>query len=345
MKIKKRMIMIAMILVLALALGACGKKKEQAKQDPQPSQQGQTQSAQQGSQEQSAPASQEKKDDAQQGKAESKPAQSNTSKDQTIPRNDSVFKDFLAGNEKVGVFEAFASDVRMLGADYKTGTFMSIDELVKVCTSEMTEASKPQISWAPVEDSDSYVMSMVFTMGSEDFTQYYVISDSGKGLSLDFAIDGWSRRTPEINIHGVVKDFGSNGAASHSSAVWVPDKGGAYHLISETDEVGDGFSLYDKKGEPRTGINQVMEAVYADKSLPTDGLVFGVTVSEGKDYYYYSRPKLTAADVKAIDAVAAKSGFTFAGLGEIRKVVKANAAKYGAEEKMEAEKLIELKAQ
>ncbi|MBQ4234501.1 MAG: hypothetical protein II700_06355, partial [Firmicutes bacterium] len=174
MKIKKRMIMIAMILVLALALGACGKKKEQAKQDPQPAQQGQTQSAQQGSQEQSAPASQEKKDDAQQGKAESKPAQSNTSKDQTIPRNDSVFKDFLAGNEKVGVFEAFASDVRMLGADYKTGTFMSIDELVKVCTSEMTEASKPQISWAPVEDSDSYVMSMVFTMGSEDFTQYYV---------------------------------------------------------------------------------------------------------------------------------------------------------------------------
>ena len=137
MKTKKRMIMIAMILVLALALGACGKKKEQAKQDPQPSQQGQTQPAQQGSQEQSAPASQEKKDDAQQGKGESKPAQSNTSKDQTIPRNDSVFKDFLAGNEKVGVFEAFASDVRMLGADVAREPFVDHDGLSTVLVKKL----------------------------------------------------------------------------------------------------------------------------------------------------------------------------------------------------------------
>ncbi len=341
MKKKKSMIIIALVLALAMALSACGKKKETPQPVSQPQQPQQEQPA-----DKPAPQEQSAEKPAQQ-ESSAKPSQPQQGQVQPVPRNDALFKDFLAGNEKVGVFEAFVHDVRMLGADYKTGSFLSLDELIAVCSGEIAGGAKPQISWGPVEDSDSYVLSLLFDVGSESFVQYFVISDSGKGLSLDFAVDGWSRRTPEININGVVKDYGSNGAASHSSAVWVPDKGGAYHLISETEEVGEGFSLYDKNGEPRSEINKVMEAVYADKTLATDGLVFGVTVSEGKEYYYYtgSGRKLMPSDVKAIDAVAAKYGFSFDGLGEIRKAVGANAARYGAEEIMGVEKLIELKAQ
>ena len=159
-----------------------------------------------------------------------------------------------------------------------------------------------------------YALKFCYDLVNETYDEYFILSEHNDELKIVFAIDGWTRRSIVINDAAVVFDSGSNGAGSHSSVVYAPDRSIVYKTVSDVDEQYVGYSFYDDNSEPIEALNATMEEAGAGNQAVMD-VVFYREIIKGKSYFYYlgGVSKITQSTVDYIDGIAKKHDFIFDG--------------------------------
>ncbi len=255
-----------------------------------------------------------------------------------------LFADFIMGKSSARVSANFKDEMTMNDLGMKAGEEYSVNDikdLVAQSNEEMKDVD-PRVSYAPVTVGDRilYAFELYYETNWDGVSEMFVLSDHSGELEYLFGIDGWSRRSLSINENGVVFDSGSNGAGSHISDIYAPDRSLVYQKISRTEENFWGWDFYDDKGQPVEGLNKTMNAMNeADTSLGEKIAFYRETIDQ-KDYYYFlGVDKITQDTVDLIDKVAANNGFKFDGKATADEAREAYAQTLGAAEaiKVQAE--------
>ena len=263
--------------------------------------------------------------------AETKPAETTAAEEKL-----SSLAAFWNGDGAMVVDDGFNSDCRMIEAEYAKGESILFSDLMdRLGKTWPVEGAEPEIAMAEltVPGKEAWVLSFQYYTNTDNYTQFYLCSDENGTLKLHYAIDAWSRRYPDINKYGVVSDGGSDGAADHTVALWVPDKEMNYTKLSETREIGYGSSFYDLNYEPEEKINAVMEAAGENPGVDAGNIYYGQSRIGDRTYYYFGGYNgVTQDTVNLIDGIAAEHGFTFDGITAVREAEKARAESLGAGE-------------
>ena len=228
-----------------------------------------------------------------------------------------LFADFIMGKGAGKVADDFYSEIVMTDLDLKSGDQYTVTELEEVLgKTEMFSEVQPSVSYAPLSCHGGliYVMKLGYKFDYDEFDEYFFYSDNSGELELKFAIDGWTRRGIFINDAGIVYDSGSNGAGSHTSVVYAPDKSFSYKMVSKTDEQYYGYSFYDDNDQPMEALNATIEEAGEGNQAAMDVAYYREKIN-GKVFYYYlgGAGKITQDTVDYIDGIAQKHGFTFDG--------------------------------
>ena len=206
------------------------------------------------------------------------------------------------------VSKDFLSAVNMTELTLKPGDEFTVSELESLLQKDsMIGSTKPEISYAPlsIHDGELYAMQLYYEAEVENITETMIFSDHSGKLEMVFAIDSWSRRYADVNQHGVILDSGSNGAGSHSSVTYAPDKSFIYRIVSDLDEEYYGFHFYDEEGDPTATVNAIMDEAGEGNEKAAD-VVYYREIIDGKRFYYFLKgnEKLTQDTVEYIDKVS-----------------------------------------
>lgn len=228
-----------------------------------------------------------------------------------------LFADFIMGKSDAMVSNDYVSEMVMSEIELKSGTSYSVPELKDLFEkNEAFSESDPEISYAPLRCHDEllYALKFRYDLVNETYEEYFILSEHSDELKIVFAIDGWTRRSIVINDAAVVFDSGSNGAGSHSSVVYAPDRSIVYKTVSDVDEQYVGYSFYDDNSEPIEALNATMEEAGAGNQAVMD-VAFYREIIKGKSYFYYlgGVSKITQSTVDYIDGIAKKHDFIFDG--------------------------------
>lgn len=254
-----------------------------------------------------------------------------------------LFQAFLKNEAEMTVSDQFVQASTMLEEDFQAGkTFKLEDVKAMLAGNEWISQKEPVISSTVLRGNGissvlsgssmyAYAISLQYDSEVENMTQYLILLEQDGKLTLCFAIDGWSRRYPQINENGVVFDSGSNGAGSHGGATYVPDRMFVYHKLIDWDENYYGFDFYDEQGNAVETVNAIMKEA-GEGNEDAKSIAYTRAVIDGEPYYYYLGEGITQEMVDYIDGVAAKHDFTFDGKDKVDQMEAAYAAKLGAEE-------------
>ena len=261
--------------------------------------------------------------------------------DEDLTKRD-LFADFIMGKDSGKVADDFFSEMVMTDPGLKSGEAYTVSELKDLLAKdEMFASVDPSVSYAPLSSHDEflYVLRLGYKMDYDEFNEYFIYSDHSGELELKFAIDGWSRRSIFINDAGIVFDSGSNGAGSHSSVIYAPDKSFSYKMVSSADEQYYGYSFYDDNDQPIEALNSTIEEAAAGNQAAMDVAYYRERIN-GKDYFYYlgGASKITQDTVDYIDGIAKKHGFTFDGKAAADEARNAYEKELGIEADVKVEK-------
>ena len=247
-----------------------------------------------------------------------------------------LFADYIMGKASAKVSKDFLSAMVMTEGALKPGDEYTVSELEEVLQKDFaTDWVQPKVAYAPlsIHDGALYALQLEYETQTEDMIYTMIFSDHSGELEMIFAIDSWSRRSAYVNEAGVIFDSGSNGAGSHSSAVFAPDSSFIYRKITDLDEEYYGFSFYDEEGEPSSTVNAIMNEAGEGNEKAMD-VAYYREIIDGKRYYYFlaGAGKLTQDTVDYIDKVAKSHNFTFDGKAAADEARSAYEKQLGVEE-------------
>ncbi len=228
-----------------------------------------------------------------------------------------LFADFIMGKDSAVAASGFRSEMRMTEGGVQEGKSYTVNDLKDIFAKDETFAgTDPKISYAPLSCHGElmYAMELIYELDYETFSEYFILSDHTGELEFKFAIDGWSRRGITINDEGIVFDSGSNGAGSHASSIYAPDKNFTYETVSDVEEQYYGYSFYDANDNPIDALNETIQEAGEGNPDAMD-VAFYHEIINGKSYFYYlgGSGKITQFTVDYIDGIAKKHGFKFDG--------------------------------
>ncbi len=242
---------------------------------------------------------------------------------------------FLKNEAEMTVADQFVQESTMLEGDFQPGKAFKLDDIKEMIgKNEGIAQTEPVVSYAALGSAKTkaFAVRLQYDTEAENMTQFLILSEQDGSLKLCFAIDGWSRRYPGINKYGVVFDGGSNGAGSHSGAVYVPDSSFVYHKLIEWDENYYGYDFYDEQGKAAEAVNAIMKEA-GDGNETAMGVAYTRAVIDGKEYYYYlGSDGITQETVDYIDGIAAAHDFTFDGKDKVDQAESDYAEKLGVGE-------------
>jgi major membrane immunogen (membrane-anchored lipoprotein) len=222
---KNRKWMVAVLLVSAVCLCACGKKTETPATVEQP---------------QTTPST-------------------TTTEQNTQEEGSSLYEDFKNGTVKVR-YQASANyaDYLSLEGILNDGEYYSAEDIIEAVRANVDEhvgISDGDIIYSAIDcGSDGNEELLVQFPFGEGFQLYMVIKDMDGDLVVCYDQDAWDRKYVEISEDGLVQCGGSSGANVHGSDFGYIDADGVYHYyygVQETITLYGDIYLMDK-GEVTT---------------------------------------------------------------------------------------------
>ncbi len=322
---------IVIMLCVAVILSGCGQKADETAQNvQQESEVSESQEETEEAAENEAPAdgdqaesdgsqsdnTEESEESKEADEAEEETAAEDGSDDTDYSARD-LFADFIMGKGDAKAADDLLWAMGMVDRSSLGSESFTVSELEeKIEENEIFDGTGREVSYAPLMCHGElfHVMKILYKQNAEEFTDYFIFMQKGDTLELKFAIDSWTRRWVTINEEGVVFDEGSNGAGSHSSVIYAPDKNVTYHTVSDVDEEYYGYSFYDEEGNPVEALNATMQEA-GDGNDKAKTVAYYREVIDGKVYYYFlgGTEKIVQSTVEYIDKIAASHKFTFDG--------------------------------
>ena len=255
-----------------------------------------------------------------------------------------LFTDFINNGGKAKVAENFRHDNVMIEKICQAGEELDLVSLLDCLQqNEVLSGAEPKMEYAKLNNPKrmAYALSICYETDTENWIQFFILSEKDAQLEINYAIDGWSRRYPYINENGVIFDSGSNGAASYKSTTYVPDSEFEYKVLSASTENGYGFSFYDADGEPVETVNDIVTEAGEGNQDAMNVLYSQVVIDEKTYYYYLGMDGITQELVDYIDGIAKEHGFTFDGKDAVTEAERAYAEKLGVGDIYDNEKMAE----